>query len=171
MTEDRKFDARAYGPAKSPRDAPVCAFQTRAVLSLDEVAISRPVGAEAHAGDDAIMTRQRENQRAGVGIPDAGAVILRARCDPQPIGTENRVHDRAGVAGERGDQSAVPASQIFAVPSREAVTTNLPSGLNSASSSGSVWPFSVSRSLPFASVPDFRRGILRRGQNTRCHRG
>src|SRR5262249_22704240 len=104
---------------------------------------------EGHTSHLARMPSQDGDLLATLKIPDARRVIRGRRCDPTTVCAENRAQHRRAVALQKQDLLAFLKSHIRS-PSRDAVITRFPSGLNTALLTERVWPFRTAISSPLS---------------------
>ena len=103
------------------------------------------VGAERRAGHAIAMAAEHADWLAGVDKPNESRGIVRRCDDALAIGAEGGAVHMKRAARIRYGESAYPKRRPIAARSRrsEAVTMRLPSGLNAALDTTSLWPSST----------------------------
>ena len=150
VAAERRALHRSVWPFRTAISLPLSASQMRAVLSSRRRHHPLAVAAERRALHEAGMAFQDGDLLAALRIPDARGVVTRRRHHPLAVAAERRGQYDAGMAFQDGDLLAalrIPDARGVVV---DAVTTRLPSPLNAALVTESVWPFRTAISLPLS---------------------
>jgi hypothetical protein len=103
------------------------------------------VGAEHRAVHDANMARKRRaDLPAGGGVPESGGTVYGRSDNARAVGAERRAHDAIHAIERCAHLPAGLGIHNRAVLSQDAVMMRVPSRLNAALVTRSVWPMSGS---------------------------
>ena len=131
----------------SPICLPLSASHSRAVLSEDAVTMRLPSGLNAALCTPLRMARERlADLLAALGVPQPRRVVPRRGDDALAVGAERRALHTVPYGPRAARRSACRSRRPTAAPfcPKDAVTMRLPSGLNAALVTASVWPVSGS---------------------------